>query len=81
MDAEPDRIIRRMKSLVDPIHLVAYEAAEPNVALEALGLRNNFWDGYFAGRAAPLGLPPRWFMRSSTTATNPLAAPIVGPRQ
>lgn len=50
-------ITRRMKRLVDPIHLVAYSADEPNEALLALGFRN-YWDGYFAGRAAPLGRVP-----------------------
>lgn len=58
MDGMPERITRRMKGLVDPIHLVAYQTDEPNVALEALGLRRNYWDGYFASRAAPLGLAP-----------------------
>ncbi len=58
MHGEPEPITRRMKRLVDPIHLVAYQASEPNDALRALGLRNNYWDGYFAGRAAPLGLAP-----------------------
>jgi hypothetical protein len=64
MDGKPEPIARRMpitrrmKELVDPIHLVAYQADEPNDALQALGLRNNYWDGYFAGRAAPLGLAP-----------------------
>jgi hypothetical protein len=56
--AGPEHIARRMKRLVDPIHLVAYQASEPNDALLALGLRRNYWDGYFAGRAAPLGLAP-----------------------
>ncbi|MEQ7010248.1 MarR family transcriptional regulator [Actinopolymorpha sp. B17G11] len=46
--------VRRLKRLVDPIHLVAYQADEPTAALMALGHRN-YWDGYFAGRAAPLG--------------------------
>jgi hypothetical protein len=46
---------RRLHGLVDPIHTVAtYFADEPTDALKALGLRN-YWDGYFAGRAAPLG--------------------------
>lgn len=51
-------VTRRIKRLVDPIHLIAYEADEPNEELAALGLRRNYWDGYFAGRAAPLGLAP-----------------------
>ena len=48
---------RRMFRLVEPIHLVTYFAHEPTDALMALGLRN-YWDGYFAGRAAPLGRVP-----------------------
>lgn len=47
-------IARRLHQLVEPIHLVAYFADEPDTALMALGLRNT-WDAYFAGRAAPLG--------------------------
>src|SRR5882672_10200946 len=48
---------RRLSRLMDPIHEVAYRAAEPTAALMALGHRN-YWDGYFAGRAAPLGRVP-----------------------
>ncbi len=51
------RVARRLYRLVEPIHLVTYFAAEPTAALMALGLRN-YWDGYFAGRAAPLGRVP-----------------------
>ncbi|MGH7912435.1 MAG: SCO6745 family protein [Candidatus Dormibacteraceae bacterium] len=58
MTGQPENVTRRMKRLIDAIHLVAYQAAEPNAALEALGLRHNYWDGYFAGRAAPLGRAP-----------------------
>jgi hypothetical protein len=43
--------------MVEPIHLVTYFADEPTEALLELGLRN-YWDGYFAGRAAPLGRVP-----------------------
>ena len=48
---------RRLFRLVEPIHLVTYFADEPTEALMALGHRN-YWDGYFAGRAAPLGPVP-----------------------
>src|SRR5690242_21813057 len=48
--------IRRMHDLIEPIHLTVLFSEEPNEALRALGLRDNYWDGYFAGRAAPLGL-------------------------
>src|SRR3984957_12087758 len=53
----PDAVPRRLYRLVEPIHLVTYFADEPTDALLALGLRN-YWDGYFAGRAAPLGRAP-----------------------
>ena len=48
---------RRLHRLLEPIHLVTYFSDEPTDALMALGLRN-YWDGYFAGRAAPLGPVP-----------------------
>ena len=50
----PGATARRMYGLVEPIGLIPYAAAEPAEALLALGLRN-YWDTYFAGRAAPLG--------------------------
>jgi len=50
-------VARRLFRLVEPIHLVTYFSEEPTEALMALGLRN-YWDGYFAGRAAPLGRVP-----------------------
>jgi len=53
----PDNTARRLHRLVEPIHLVTYFSEEPTEALLALGLRN-YWDGYFAGRAAPLGRVP-----------------------
>src|SRR5215472_2740701 len=53
----PEDTARRLHRLVEPIHLVTYFSAEPTEALLALGLRN-YWDGYFAGRAAPLGRVP-----------------------
>jgi hypothetical protein len=48
---------RRLYRLVEPVHLVTYFSREPTDALMALGHRN-YWDGYFAGRAAPLGRVP-----------------------
>ena len=48
---------RRLHGLLEPIHLVTYFSDEPTDALMALGLRN-YWDGYFAGRAASLGPVP-----------------------
>ena len=48
---------RRMFELVEPIGVIPYSADEPNEAMFALGF-TNYWDTYFAGRAAPLGLTP-----------------------
>lgn len=47
-------IARRMFELVEPIGVIPYWAAEPTEALLELGF-TNYWDTYFAGRAAPLG--------------------------
>jgi hypothetical protein len=47
---------RRMFELVEPVGVIPYSTDEPNEALFALGF-TNYWDTYFAGRAAPLGLP------------------------
>lgn len=46
---------RRMFELVEPIGLIPYSADEPNETMFALGF-TNYWDTYFAGRAAPLGV-------------------------
>jgi len=43
-----------MFELVEPIGVIPYSADEPNEAMFALGF-SNYWDTYFAGRAAPLG--------------------------
>jgi hypothetical protein len=48
---------RRMFELVEPIGAIPYSADEPNEAMFALGF-TNYWDTYFAGRAAPLGRVP-----------------------
>lgn len=45
---------RRMFELVEPIGVIPYSADEPNDAMFALGF-SDYWDTYFAGRAAPLG--------------------------
>src|SRR4051794_41726919 len=47
-------LARRMFELVEPIGVIPYSADEPNEAMFALGF-TNYWDTYFAGRAAPLG--------------------------
>ena len=48
--------VHRMFELVEPIATVTFSEV-PTEAFLALGMRN-YWDGYFAGRAAPLGLAP-----------------------
>jgi hypothetical protein len=47
---------RIMWTLFEPVHVVSYFAPEARSAFEQAGLRG-FWRGYFAGRAAPLGVP------------------------
>jgi hypothetical protein len=48
---------RRMFELVEPIGAIPYMADEPNETMFALGF-TDYWDTYFAGRAAPLGVVP-----------------------
>ena len=50
-------VARRLFELTEPIALVNFFSSEPHNAMAALGLRG-YWDGYFAGRAAPLGRAP-----------------------
>ena len=50
-------IARRLFELTEPVAAVNFSADEPNEAMAELGLRG-YWDGYFAGRAAPLGMAP-----------------------
>jgi hypothetical protein len=50
-------VARRMFDLTEPISLVNFFSDEPNEAMAALGF-TNYWDGYFAGRSAPLGRVP-----------------------
>ncbi|WP_394621071.1 MarR family transcriptional regulator [Lentzea sp. JNUCC 0626] len=51
------RVARRMFELLEPICLVTFMADECGEELAALG-HPNYWDGYFASRAAPLGRVP-----------------------
>jgi helix-turn-helix protein len=53
----PEPVARRLFELTEPISLVNFMSPEPNDAMAALGFRG-YWDGYFAGRSAPLGLVP-----------------------
>src|SRR4029079_9768393 len=47
-------LARMMFHLLRAIGAIPYSADEPNEAMFALGF-TNYWDTYFAGRAAPLG--------------------------
>ena len=48
---------RRMFELVEPLGVLPYGEDALGEVVETLGLEN-IWDGYFAGRAAPLGCVP-----------------------
>ena len=47
-------LVRRLWQRYEPYHALTYFAPESRAAYEAAGLAG-FWEGYFAGRAAPLG--------------------------
>jgi hypothetical protein len=53
----PEPVARRLFELTEPISLVNFFSPEPNDSMAALGF-SNYWDGYFAGRSAPLGRVP-----------------------
>src|SRR6201746_394811 len=50
-----NKMARQMFELVEPIGAIPFTANEQKEAMFALGF-TNYWDTYFAGRAAPLGL-------------------------
>lgn len=50
-------VARQLFDLVEPIGAIPYATDEPNEAMYALGF-TDYWDTYFAGRAAPLGMVP-----------------------
>ena len=52
----PQANVHRMFELVEPIATIAFSKVVTDAFL-SLGMRN-YWDGYFAGRAAPLGMAP-----------------------
>src|SRR4051795_12630727 len=54
---KPPCVARLLFDLTEPISLVNFFSPEPNDAMAALGF-GNYWDGYFAGRSAPLGRAP-----------------------
>jgi hypothetical protein len=45
---------RELWSIIEPVHAIVYFAPPVSGCLAELGL-HGFWNGYFAGRAAPLG--------------------------
>jgi Helix-turn-helix family len=53
--AEPMSAARAMWTMFEPVHDVTYFAPEALSGFTEAGLRG-FWRGYFAGRAAPLGV-------------------------
>ena len=55
--SDKEVMARRMYDLVEPIGMLPYSADEANQAMFGLGF-TNYWDTYFAGRAAPLGPVP-----------------------
>ena len=65
---------RRMFELVEPIDVIPYSADEPNEAMFALGF-TNYWDTYFAGRAAPLGLVPAEVVDTLFYNSRPVKSP------
>ena len=52
--SEREHLVRAMWTLFEPIHAVTYFSAEARQSFAGIGL-TRYWDGYFAGRAAPLG--------------------------
>ncbi|MFF0268223.1 MarR family winged helix-turn-helix transcriptional regulator [Kribbella sp. NPDC004536] len=52
----PQAKVHRVFELIEPIATVTFSEV-PTEAFLAIGMRN-YWDGYFAGRAAPLGYAP-----------------------
>ncbi|WP_308465608.1 SCO6745 family protein [Rathayibacter soli] len=55
--AAREHAVRAMWTLFEPIHAVSYFAPHAREAFADIGL-TRYWDGYFAGRAAPLGPVP-----------------------
>src|SRR6478609_563906 len=54
----PATLARRLYGLTEPIGMIPYASPEPTEEIMALGGFRNYWDTYFAGRAAPLGRCP-----------------------
>ena len=49
-----ENLVRGLWTLFEPIHALTYFSAESRAAFAEIGL-TRYWDGYFAGRSAPLG--------------------------
>ncbi len=49
-----EHVVRAMWTLFEPIHAVSYFTPQAREGFASVGL-TRYWDGYFAGRAAPLG--------------------------
>jgi hypothetical protein len=52
--ADREHLARALWTLFEPIHAVTYFSTEARDALADIGLAR-YWDGYFAGRSAPVG--------------------------
>ena len=65
-----------MWTLFEPIHAVTYFTAEARSAYERAGLRG-FWRGYFAGRAAPLGVAGAGSAAAPTGPASAASAAVV----
>lgn len=75
----PEPVARRLFELTEPICLVNFFAPEPNDSMAALGLRN-YWDGYFAGRSAPLGRVPAEVVHAAFYNFTEVRWPATSPR-
>lgn len=47
-------LVRALWTVFEPVHALTYFSAQSRAAFAAVGFPR-YWDGYFAGRAAPLG--------------------------
>jgi hypothetical protein len=52
--ATREHLARALWTLFEPVHAVTYFSDQSRNALAAIGLQR-YWDGYFAGRSAPVG--------------------------
>ncbi len=52
--SDREHLVRAMWTLYEPIHAVTYFSTEARESFAEIGLPR-YWDGYFAGRSAPLG--------------------------